>query len=968
MAEIVVSGIPVSFPFPPYPAQVEYMQSVIQCLQTGANGLLESPTGTGKTLCLLCGTLGWLAASAQPTVVQHNRRSSSSPAAGADRRRAVPHKVVYCSRTHAQLTQVVRELKRTAYGARFTMALLGSREHMCVNREVTRLPSSQAQQAMCGALRTDRNCRFFRGLQSATAGASLLPVECAVHDMEDLVREGRKSGFCPYYHERDAAKDADLVLMPYNYVLDPSLHKQLPFDLAHCILIVDEAHNLPSVLSSAGCLSLSPLDVATAIHDCSRAMAMQRVVAKREEMEEEKVVAEEQEVASLKILLSRLETCLYEEPMAPNNASNVAAAAAASSTDPCDVVRDGAHIFEFLEKALITRDVFGGEGEGASGFTGLSGAMSRCVTLLVDSERPATSIVRVQEFLTAVFASDPLRLDSTRFVLQQHLVAGKRARTLGFWELDNTYLMRQVAAPLHSILLTSGTLSPLDQFAAELGMAFEVQLSGSHVIQPDQVLGGVLCRGPSGQKLNGGFAFRSSVDYRVGLGMSLVNITRNTPGGTLVFFPSYAAMNSAVDLWRAGSGRVGDTKTVWGLLSELKPVFVEPSNSSDLPAIVQGFQKEVDTSPLRGAILLAVCRGKISEGIDFADNHGRCVLVTGIPYANHTDLFVRLKRDYITAVAPTRPLVHGKPFTGDDWYRNEAMRAVNQCIGRVIRHKDDYGIVIFCDERFENVLGSISDWVRQRTRVFRDFRGAYAAVAQFFAGYRQRTSALATAVAAVPYVVLPDPAAAAGVADVPSSAILAKHFAEAQAQQREEQQQDHRRRRLEEVREAKASAVPAAVSSPLPPRAPAPFAASGGGASYSVLAPLPSAAAPHRVRALLSVVTPPNAVCVDDSAAGPPTIGSTSKEFCEFVKARVPGEVYNRFKVVLAQLAALRPVMSASPSTAAERMEELLIPLQAIFTATDAVHYRVIFAEFGRHIPEVFRPLYATLLKSHQLT
>lgn len=968
MVEVVVSGISISFPFPPYPAQVEYMRCVIQCLQNGSNGLLESPTGTGKTLCLLCSTLGWLAATSPPTVVRHTSHVTTAPAHA----KTPPHKVVYCSRTHAQLTQVVRELKRTEYGQRFSMALLGSREHMCVNSEVTRLPSSQAQQAMCSALRAERNCRFYRGLQCATAGASLLPVECAVHDMEDLVREGRKNGFCPYFHERDAAKDADVVLMPYNYVLDPSLHRQLPFDLAQCILIVDEAHNLPSVLSSAGCLSLSPLDVTTAIHDCARAMAMQRVVAKAEGMEEDRVVEEEQEIASLKILLGRLETCLYEEPMTSvgdsrisNNNSNNAAAAASGQ---CDVVRDGTHMFEFLEKALITRDVFGGDVDGStSGFTGLSGAMSKCVTLLVDSERPATSVVRVQEFLTAVFACDPLRLDSTRFVLQQRLVANKVARTLGFWELDNTALMRQVAAPVHCILLTSGTLSPLDQFAAELGMGFQVQLQGSHVIQPEQVMAGVLCRGPSGEKLNGGFAFRSSVDYRVGLGMSLVNIARNTPGGTLVFFPSYAAMNAAVELWRAGSGRAGDTKTVWGLLSELKPIFVEPSNSSDLPTIVQGFQKEVDTSPQRGAILLAVCRGKISEGVDFADNHGRCVFVTGIPYANHTDLFVRLKREYITAVAPTRPYVHGKPFTGDDWYRNEAMRAVNQCVGRVVRHKDDYGAVIFADERFEGFLGSVSEWVRQRTRVFKDFRGAYAAIAQFFAGYRQRTSAAA---ADVPYVVVADPAAASK-ADVPSSAVLAKDFAETQLRQREAEQQERRRRRLEEeAQESKVSAQPESLpSSSASPFTKASFVAvhSAGGAG---------AATSHRLQAALSAASsvtvaplPSCAVAVDDTAAvAPPAIGSTAKEFCDFVKARVSAEAYNQFKVVLAQLAALRSVMRSSPDAAAQRMKELFTPLRAIFQAADAVHFRVIFAEFGRHIPEDFRPLYATLLKSQQLT
>ena len=54
-----IKGIEVLFPFKPYDCQLTYMEKVIDTLQDGSSALLESPTGTGKTLSLLCSVLGW---------------------------------------------------------------------------------------------------------------------------------------------------------------------------------------------------------------------------------------------------------------------------------------------------------------------------------------------------------------------------------------------------------------------------------------------------------------------------------------------------------------------------------------------------------------------------------------------------------------------------------------------------------------------------------------------------------------------------------------------------------------------------------------------------------------------------------------------------------------------------------------------------------------------------------------------
>lgn len=46
-------------------------------------------------------------------------------------------------------------------------------------------------------------------------------------------------------------------------------------------------------------------------------------------------------------------------------------------------------------------------------------------------------------------------------------------------------------------------------------------------------------------------------------------------------------------------------------------------------------------------MFIAVCRGKLSEGIDFIDNAARCVIMAGIPYPQIYDPKVVTKKDYL---------------------------------------------------------------------------------------------------------------------------------------------------------------------------------------------------------------------------------------------------------------------------------------------------------------------------------
>jgi regulator of telomere elongation helicase 1 len=59
------------------------------------------------------------------------------------------------------------------------------------------------------------------------------------------------------------------------------------------------------------------------------------------------------------------------------------------------------------------------------------------------------------------------------------------------------------------------------------------------------------------------------------------------------------------------------------------------------------YNRNIFNDDRKGAILMGVCRGRISEGLDFSDNAARCVIIVGIPYPQVSDPKIILKQDYL---------------------------------------------------------------------------------------------------------------------------------------------------------------------------------------------------------------------------------------------------------------------------------------------------------------------------------
>ena len=340
------------FPFEPYDIQKDFMTELFNCLQAGKLGIFESPTGTGKSLSLICGSLTWFLESEKANKVKleslvseefvdedddwfaaagrkqkHNQKRleakkaleriklreeklanikkrrgevqqaeidrnkdefeelfkevksikkaverelsqgpgdedilldeyfSDEDEAGDDVEQAEEEgedstrRIYFCSRTHSQLSQFVREVKKSPFSESVSLVSLASRAVMCVNPAVKKLQSQAAINEACLDLgrkkskptvvdedeRTLKKTRKGGGgggggcpyNKSSRTGSLRDKSVMSLHDIEDLVTAGRRTSSCPYYASRSAVPLAQLIVLPYNTLLHAGTRRAL---------------------------------------------------------------------------------------------------------------------------------------------------------------------------------------------------------------------------------------------------------------------------------------------------------------------------------------------------------------------------------------------------------------------------------------------------------------------------------------------------------------------------------------------------------------------------------------------------------------------------------------------------------------------------------------------------------------------------------------------------------------------
>jgi DNA excision repair protein ERCC-2 len=215
-----------------------------RCLDGGVT-LAEAMSGFGKTAAVLCGTV----AAAEETGCR----------------------VIYACRTKRQIHRVVEELSRLQRKRPLRAASLSSKFDYCLLKKgASRSVPQEAFGWYCGFNVSNNLCSYF--LNVALLGGEL---ERAVENVAnsipphpELLRRSESIHVCPYELVRLAAAEAEVVVVPYQYVLDPG-SKPVLFDKnaiepSHSILVVDEAHNIRDFMRGiqSGKITLGEMEAA----------------------------------------------------------------------------------------------------------------------------------------------------------------------------------------------------------------------------------------------------------------------------------------------------------------------------------------------------------------------------------------------------------------------------------------------------------------------------------------------------------------------------------------------------------------------------------------------------------------------------------------------------------------------------------------------------------------------------------
>ena len=597
--------------------QKRFTRDVTMAVQGGKHLVAQAPTGIGKTAAALAPALAAALEQGKTVLFLTSRQSQ--------------HRIA------VETLRMVADRR----GARFTLVDLVAKRDMCLRPEASDMHPARFGD-FCAAETRSRSCSFLGDVDADT----LAKVKGGVLHVEELMAVSRQAHLCPHLVALTAAKGAHVVVADYNHLFsdlrEQSLER-LGLTLANCIVIVDEAHNLPDRIRASHSHRVSPF-------------LLDQVAGEARDQREKGV---ESDVQALRAALA----AMAQKAEAEGKASEDRMAAGGSRR----LVRLDVEELPAAFEAVRNKGLFGTHRT-------LADAVESLKPLVAKVRKGTDSVVHAEELMEALDDWGRFRGGGLRYLEWDSGLAD--APTLHVRLLDPALAARSVFQRVHSAVLMSGTLRPPEMVRDLLGLdeARTAVRAYPSPFPPENRLIVV------GQGLSTRYSGRGA-DLWLRMASEVRDVCNAAAGNVAVFAPSYAILRdvrSALDDLAAGGSGHG------------KHVVVEEPGwlKSDRDRVLDTLAGE---KRRKGALLLAVLGGSFSEGVDFKDNLLSAIVVVGLPLAP-PDLEVDAGIAYLETRHPGKGRAYG--------YTYPAMSKVLQAMGRGIRSATDKCVVLLLDERF----------------------------------------------------------------------------------------------------------------------------------------------------------------------------------------------------------------------------------------------------------------------------
>jgi DNA excision repair protein ERCC-2 len=246
------------FPYEPRALQMQIVADIREALAGSKHIVMESGTGTGKTIVALAGTL--------------------------EHAKAKGKRVVYLTRTISQSDQVMKELRAISSIKPVSGITITGRGRSCPLMKAVAGYEDIPPQAL-SSLCEDRKrksmtgqaggCRYFDKLKTEMPDITQY-CSTSFPTSESLDAFCEKAGVCPYEAKKILMKDADVVVAPYVHILSEDIRGNLLSNMGlgedgekQIVMIVDEAHNIIDAARNSESFKIPVRLVEAAMDECS---------------------------------------------------------------------------------------------------------------------------------------------------------------------------------------------------------------------------------------------------------------------------------------------------------------------------------------------------------------------------------------------------------------------------------------------------------------------------------------------------------------------------------------------------------------------------------------------------------------------------------------------------------------------------------------------------------------------------